>query len=170
MRFQVRHVTRYRYSRPVFGEPLTIRLRPRSDYRQHLLAYTIEIEPLPQALSEFVDLEGNDAACAWFRGTTDLITVMTSFVAQTNDINPFQFLLRPDAEQLPLAPEANERHHFDVYALPSIRCTEVEELAHEIARDVDHATVPFVCRMNEWIYAHHEKIVRDIGPAWRPAE
>ncbi len=170
MQFSVRHVTRFRYSRPVVCEPLTIRLRPRTNYRQQLLDYSIDIEPPPHGMSQFVDLEGNDTACAWFRGTTDHLTVTTWFVAQTINVNLFQFLLKPSADQLPLAAAASEEPLFDAYALPTVRCTEVEELAHQIAREVDGATVPFVSRLNDWIYAHHGKIVRDIGPAWRPAE
>jgi transglutaminase-like putative cysteine protease len=170
MRFSVRHVTRFRYSRPVVCEPLTIRLRPHTNHRQQLLEYSIDIDPAPHGMSELVDLEGNDSTCVWFRGPTDHLTVTTLFTAQTSNVNVFQFLLRPSADQLPLAFAAREEPLFEAYASPTVRCSEVEELAHQIAREVDCATVPFVCRLNNWIYAHHDKIMRETGPAWRPAE
>ena len=170
MQYRIRHVTRFQYSEPVFCEPLTIRLRPPSNHRQQLLAYSLDIDPLPAGIAEFVDIEGNNAASAWFQGTTDFLTVTVALAAQTLELNPFQFLLRPNAEQLPLVPDAGERIQFDAYSIRTVHCIEVEELAQQIAREVDDATVPFLCRMNEWIYTRHEKIVREEGPAWRPAE
>lgn len=165
-----RHVTRYQYSAPVFCEPLTVRLRPRSDHRQRLLAYSLLVEPQPLGLSELMDLEGNDTACAWFGATTDYLTVSSSFTAETSELDPFQFLLRPDAERLPLRPLASERPHFDTYATSTLHSEEVEELAQRIARDVNRATIPFVSGINQWIFANHEQIHRENGPAWPPLE
>jgi transglutaminase-like putative cysteine protease len=170
MRLRVRHVTRFHYSHPVFCEPLTIRLRPPSNHRQKLLAYSLDVDPLPAGIAEFVDIEGNNAACTWFRGTTDVLTVSIAFSAQTIDLDPFQFLLRPYAEQLPLVPDVDQRPQFDAYTTRTAHCIEVEELAQQIADEVDCATVPFLCRMNEWIYTRHERMVRVDGPAWQPAE
>jgi transglutaminase-like putative cysteine protease len=166
----VRHVTQYRYSDRVFCEPLTIRLRPRCDHRQRLLTYSLVVEPQPQGFSELVDLEGNNTACAWFGESTDYLTISSSLTAETTDVDPFQFLLRPDADRLPLRPCASERPHFDIYAASTLCNEEVEELAAEIAREVDRATVPFVSRINHWVFANHEKIVRDTGSAWPPLE
>jgi transglutaminase-like putative cysteine protease len=128
------------------------------------------VEPRPQGLAELVDLEGNDAACAWFDGQTDYLTVSSCFTAQTSDVDQFGFLLRPDAERLPLRPLSSERPHFDTYAASTLCCEEVEELAQGLARDVDRATIPFVSRTNQWVFANHEPIVRETGSAWPPLE
>jgi transglutaminase-like putative cysteine protease len=128
------------------------------------------VEPRPHGFCELVDLEGSDAACAWFDETTDYLSVDSSFTAETSHADPFQFLLRPDAERLPLRPMSCERPHFDTYAASTLCCEEVEELAQGIAREVDRATISFVSRTNQWVFANHEKVVRETGSAWPPLE
>src|SRR4051812_41907229 len=129
MHFHACHVTRYRYSRPVWCEPLIVRLKPRSDYRQRLLSFALDIEPAPQGRCDTIDLEGNDITTAWFQTPTDLLTVTTTFAAETEEVNPFQFLLRSGAARLPLVPLAEEEPHFKLYATPRSRSVEVDELA-----------------------------------------
>src|SRR5262245_65391267 len=97
MHFSIHHVTRYRYSRPVFCEPLTVRLRPRTDHRQRLLRFTIEFEPASKGRSHAIDLEGNEVTIAWFAGSTESLTVTTAVEAETDDVNPFHFLLKLSA-------------------------------------------------------------------------
>ena len=128
------------------------------------------VEPNPLGLSELTDLEGNDATCAWFGATTDYLTVSSSFTTETSDVDPFMFLLRPDAERLPLRPLTGERPHFDTYAASTLCSEEVEDLAQRIAREVDRATIPFVSQMNHWVFVNHEQIIRERGPAWPPLE
>jgi transglutaminase-like putative cysteine protease len=170
MHFSGCHVTRYRYSSPVKCLPLDIRLKPRADYRQRLLEYKLEIDPSPNAISNSLDWDGNEVATAWFGHELDTLTISTSFEAETDDGDPFQFLLRADATRLPLVPAANEESHFAVYARPRAVTAEVEELVHELARDANFDTLKFVCDFNQWIYCHLEKIVRPTGVAWRPRQ
>src|SRR5437762_14102001 len=85
MRFHVTHHTRYRYSRPIFLEPLTVRLRPRVDFRQRLLEFSLELDPAPAQLCEALDLEGNHVAYASFGDLTESLTLTTSFVAERSE-------------------------------------------------------------------------------------
>lgn len=170
MRFHIRHHTRYVYSQPVHCDPLEVRLRPRDDFRQRLLAFALDIDPAPAGIAESIDLEGNHVVRAWFAGSTEHLTVTASIAAETRDVNPFHFLLRSDAARLPLVPSASEERHFEAYARPLSRCTQLDEVVHELAREVEYAAVPFLCRLNEWICAAHEKTVRHEGPPWRPSE
>jgi transglutaminase-like putative cysteine protease len=168
MHFQARHVTRYRYSRPVWCEPLTVRLKPRSDYRQRLLSFDLDIDPVPKGRCDSIDLEGNEVTTAWFEAATDFLTVTTSFEAETEDVNPFQFVLRPTATRIPLVAPAEEQRYFELYAKPLTRSKEVDELVHRLAQKADFRTVEFLCGLNDWIHAHHEKILRPSGSAWEP--
>lgn len=64
--FKVRHLTRYRYAKPVrFGEHRMM-LRPRDDADQTLLAQRLEIWPTPDALDVSRDTHGNWVATARF--------------------------------------------------------------------------------------------------------
>jgi transglutaminase-like putative cysteine protease len=66
--FSVRHVTTYRYRRPVaFGEHRMM-FRPRDSYDQRLLASELEITPRPRSIRWMHDLFGNCVALARFSG------------------------------------------------------------------------------------------------------
>ncbi|WP_132256019.1 transglutaminase family protein [Methylobacterium segetis] len=62
----VRHVTTYRYRRPVaFGEH-RILFRPRDSYDQRLIEVSLDIEPEPRSLRWMFDVFGNCVAVATF--------------------------------------------------------------------------------------------------------
>ena len=64
--YTVRHVTTYRYSRPVgFGEH-RLMLRPRDSYDQRLLDSQLTIEPRPAELRWLHDVFGNCVTVASF--------------------------------------------------------------------------------------------------------
>jgi transglutaminase-like putative cysteine protease len=168
MHFTARHTTRYRYTAPVRCEPLTIRLKPRTDFRQRLVRYSLNIDPPPAGVSPAIDWEGNEATVAWFEGPLDELTIMTSFEAETCDVNPFDFLVAPTATRLPLLPAAQDAPFFALYANRADREAELEEWVQQLARDAEFDTLRFICNVNTWIHDHHEKIVRHDGAAWHP--
>jgi transglutaminase-like putative cysteine protease len=64
--FEVRHLTRYRYARPVRLGEHRMMLRPRDDADQQLIAHRLAISPTPDALEAFRDDHGNWVALARF--------------------------------------------------------------------------------------------------------
>jgi transglutaminase-like putative cysteine protease len=170
MHIKARHVTRYRYSQPVWCEPLTVRLRPRNDFRQRLLSFGLEVDPPPAGINETMDLEGNTAATVWFSEAAETLALTTAFEAVTEDVNPFQFVLHPSATRLPLTPTAEEHPHFALYASQREHSPEVVKTAHDLARQANLDTLEFLCSLNEWIHARHEKILRPDGAAWAPEQ
>src|SRR5262245_27624688 len=109
MFFQIKHVTRYNYSQPVFCDPLTIRLRPREDPTQRVLRYRVEVWPAPAGISEFVDLAGNAVTTVWFNDVTLSLSVTSSLLCETLLANPYNFILDCDALRLPLARPGDDR-------------------------------------------------------------
>jgi transglutaminase-like putative cysteine protease len=64
----IRHVTTYRYRRPVaFGEH-RLMLRPRDSHDQRVIAATLEISPKPRSLRFVQDAFGNHVGIARFSG------------------------------------------------------------------------------------------------------
>src|SRR4051794_41152040 len=102
MRISVVHSTAYRYSAPVYLEPHTIRLRPREDGTQRLIAFALDVTPAPAGRSEFLDQDGNVVTQAWFLGVTEELVVRTSFQVETLRANPFDFLLLAQDRELPM--------------------------------------------------------------------
>ncbi len=165
MLFRISHATRYAYSRPVFLEPHTLRLRPKSGSSQRLLHYSLDIDPEPVVLTEAEDSEGNDVAIAWFEGTTDHLIVRVGFEVQTRRGNPFDYL-PADLEQsrLPLKyPDPEQRLLQPYLASSSNKDGIVGDFAFSIAKDAGLEALPFLHALNGEIYRAVRVENRDYG-------
>ncbi|WP_225322950.1 transglutaminase N-terminal domain-containing protein [Synechococcus sp. RSCCF101] len=107
MRFQIDHVTTYRYDRPVTLSPHLLRLQPRTDPTQRVLNALLTLDPSPTRCIETIDLDGNTVTRVLFPDTplTSLRVQMRCEV-ETLRSNPFDFLLEPWATRLPLQASA----------------------------------------------------------------
>jgi transglutaminase-like putative cysteine protease len=171
MRFEIDHLTRYEYSRAVFLEPHTFRLRPRSDTFQRLVRFQLQIEPKPVVLSEALDVEGNVVAHAWFSGMTDSLAMRVSFEAETLRPNPFDYLLVLDqtADELPL------RYRAEVLPVLSA-CLDsrsdadgpVARFARSVAGEVNGQVLPFLLQLSRQIHKEFDVVVREEGESWPP--
>lgn len=169
MYFQLKHVTRYNYSLPVFCNPLTIRLRPREDPMQRTLRYRIDIWPQPAGLSEQLDLAGNNVALVWFQEMTLSLSITTSFLVDTQLTNPFNFILDNDALALPWPRPASDCNLAAYYLRDDDPSVLVARYAESIAEQVDNQTVPFLSFLARSLYERTERQIREEGEAW-PAE
>ncbi|WP_323357555.1 transglutaminase N-terminal domain-containing protein [Cyanobium gracile] len=63
MLFQVRHSLRYRYERPVFLEPMTVRLTPRKNVNKRLSHHQVRVkdEPAGASVHPLPAVEGSSA-------------------------------------------------------------------------------------------------------------
>jgi len=170
MLFHIKHASRFRYTRPVFCEPMTLRLRPREDASQRLLRHHVWVDPEPAGMTEYVDLDGHAAVQLWFDGLTSLLSVVVSSTVETLRTNPFDYLLPADAVGLPFRyPAAVERGLAGYLggddAPPTVRAQALALLARSEGR-----TVPFLTDLTAWISKEHEKLVRLEGPPLPPAE
>lgn len=64
MRYDIRHVTTYRYEAPVSSARCVLKLSPRSGSDQQRLSHELMISPQPRTLSHRRDFFGNDVAVA----------------------------------------------------------------------------------------------------------
>jgi len=161
VRFTLRHLTRYAYSRPVFLEPHTFRLTPRQDACQRVLAHELRIDPAPAGRFEGIDAEGNPFVQAWFEGLTETLTVETLTTAETLRTNPFAFLLDDTACRVPptFAPD-------ELPALAACLRTDPAD-DQSVAPLVRHALdasggrgLDFLLALNTWIFTNVAKEIR----------
>jgi transglutaminase-like putative cysteine protease len=169
MFFQIKHVTRYSYSQPVFCDPLTIRLRPREDPTQRLLRYRVEVWPEPAGQNESVDLAGNTVTTVWFHDVTLALSITTSLLCETLIANPYHFILDNDALRLPLARPSDDRSLLAYYLRDEEVSPVVQQFAESIAKEVNYQTVPFLSFLARTLYERTERLIREQGEAW-PAE
>ena len=102
MRCRIVHRTRYDYGGKVFLEPHLLRLVPRGDAAQRLLAFSAAIEPEPAGRTLITDVWGNTVLSVWFADLTDHLTVTTEATVATLRDNPFDYLIETPRAVLPV--------------------------------------------------------------------
>jgi transglutaminase-like putative cysteine protease len=101
--FQIHHQLRYRYERPVFLEPHTLRLTPRQERGQQLRRHQLQIEAAASGRTAVLEPEGGEAEVLWFNEPRQELTITVDSLVETRRCNPFDWILtEPALERLPL--------------------------------------------------------------------
>ena len=85
MRFEIRHLTRYRYAAPVRLGPHWLRLNPREGVA---LQHDLAIVPQPAYMREETDAFGNRVNHLGFEGETRQLTILSRLVGETRQAPP----------------------------------------------------------------------------------
>lgn len=171
MIFKIKHTTQYTYNNPVFLEPQTIRLKPRTNASQKLLKYNLNIKPEPACITTVSDPEGNEITHAWFQNTTKTLTIQSEFEAETLLENPFNYIPINETEnKLPLIYPNTYREQLAPYISgPTPIKESVAAFAQSVAKEADHQTLPFLTALNQKIFTNFKTVIRDTGDPM-PAE
>ncbi|MCI0753730.1 transglutaminase family protein [Teichococcus vastitatis] len=120
--FSVRHLTEYRYARPVeFGEH-RLMFRPRDSHDQRLLHASLEVDPEPAAIRWLHDVFGNSVALVRFGRPATRLRFETRICLDHTPFSGPDFQIDEAARHHPVlyAPEdvpdlarCIERHHAD---------------------------------------------------------
>ena len=161
MLFTVKHRISYSYDHPVFPEPHTIRMRPRSDVQQRLVSFAMQITPDAAGYTENVDISGGSATFAWFDGMTSSLIFEATSVVETTRENPFDFIL-PDAlhNQLPLSYSDNVQKELAPFLTPITIGPLTHALIEEGRSAVNNDTLVFPTWLVEQIRSRVEHTTR----------
>ena len=170
MYLALQHTLRFRYSQPVFLEPMQLRLRPRSDGSQQVESFRLEVSPGPAGWSESVDLHGNAVSQIWFDELHDGLTLAASCYVRTRRENPFDFLLEHDAQQLPMTLDFEHARVLAAFLDAGDIRPEVAEFAETIARENDRRPLDTALGLARSISERFDWTTRPSGPPWRPEE
>jgi transglutaminase-like putative cysteine protease len=167
LRFNIEHTTTYNYSQPVRLEPHDVRLCPRSDAAQSLKSWDLQVSPPPLQQSPVTELDGNTIVKLWFAPapTSQLIVTVRSQV-ETHCTNPFNYLLEPWAQTLPLNYPAAMLNQLTPYLCgPIWRSIDpaVVTLAEEISLTVNGNVSQFLTALNQRIHDHCKYVIRETG-------
>jgi transglutaminase-like putative cysteine protease len=171
--YNIEHSIEYRYSQPVSFAPHQLRLYPRSNVQQSVLSFDLTIDPLPQQISESIDLDGNNSILVWFDDNpTDRLKIQTKTQVSTHLINPFNYLLEPWADRLPIDYHHSLAQQLQPY-LAGYLAHSIDpiaaELAGEIWQSVEGKTVQFLTELNQQIYHNCQYSIRQDGAALPPS-
>lgn len=95
------HLTTYRFERPVFLGPHIIRLRPAPRCYMPVQDYSFKVHTPEHSLYWQQDPYGNFLARLIFPQASNEIKLEVELIADIQPINPFNFLVEPDAETYP---------------------------------------------------------------------
>jgi transglutaminase-like putative cysteine protease len=168
MLLKIRHETSYRYSKAVYCEPLTIRLRPRDDSSHRLESFSLKVRPEPAGVTYFKDLYCNDVARCWFKAFISDLTVTNECLVETRLQNPFNFLLSPEAVNLPLKRGEKASPIWSYYAEPGGDSASLRQLAAETLEESGGETLSFLTHLTGRIYRECQLVVRPQGVAFDP--
>jgi transglutaminase-like putative cysteine protease len=167
MKLSVEHSTVYRYDYAVVLEPHIFRLRPRMTSVQRLLAFEIQILPVPAGTNESLDQDGNLALHAWFDALTQELSVLSRFTVEMLRENPFDFMPSGgNSLNLPLwyleplcaalAPYRNDTQVGEA----------VKQYAKSVAASAQWNTLPFLTTLNQQIFQTFHHVTRPEGLPW----
>jgi transglutaminase-like putative cysteine protease len=166
MKITATHSTLYRYDFPVYLEPHIFRVRPRMTNTQQLLAFDIQIVPLPAGTTECLDQDGNLAINAWFDAPTSSLSVTSRFTVEMLRPNPFDYILTADSLKLPLSyPEplctalAPYRHEGQI-------AESVKQFAKALAADAQWNTLAFLTTLSRQVFQTCRQVTRLYGAPW----
>ena len=171
MFFSIHHAMRFLYSMPVFVEPHTIRLRPRSDPHQRLIRFRLSLNPEPTGISHSLELEGNCASHVWFSGTHEFVEIIAMSEVQTVRTNPFDFIFcPPEAADVPMSYPEPLRTLLKPYCVREASDNDINSFANEVARRNKGKTIPFLQDLCQTISQGFTKLHRKFGEPLHPSE
>jgi uncharacterized protein (DUF2126 family) len=155
----LRHVTHYRYDRPVALGPQIVRLRPAPHSRTRILSYSLDVAPATHFLNWQQDPQGNYLARLVFPEKTREFRVAVDLVAEMSVLNPFDFFLSPHAEKVPFAYSTVERRELTPYLVKAPATPLLAKFLADIPRE-PMRTNDFIVDLNRRVADHIRYLIR----------
>jgi transglutaminase-like putative cysteine protease len=171
MQYKIEHVTRYCYSKKVFLEPHTVRLRPRTDSAQTLKNFEIDVKPTPVGMTKIIDV-GGDSIFLWFEELTDSLEIACRSGVETHRSNPFDYILASDrVHRLPMEYVSPYETALGPYRIASSKVgNRFEGFVAKILLESENSSLKFLSSLTSYIYDNFEYETRHQGLAYEPDE
>ena len=155
----LKHVTHYRYDRPVSLSPQIVRLRPAAHCRTPILAYSLTVEPKQHYVNWQQDPFSNYLARLTFPEKTTEFKITVDLVAEMSVYNPFDFFLEPEGETYPFAYDETLEKELAPYLVKSELTPHLEAFLKRV--DVKpRRTIDFLVGINQQIHDEIRYLIR----------
>jgi uncharacterized protein (DUF2126 family) len=151
----LKHVTRYRYDRPVTLSPQVVRLRPAPHCRTKILSYSLKVEPAEHFVNWQQDPFANYLARLVFLEKTQEFTVTVDLVAEMAVYNAFDFFLEPQAQKFPFVYDEAQRAELAPYLMTE----KAGPLLKKYMKGVSRRPVPTI----DFLVALNQRIQKDVS-------
>jgi len=131
--YAIRHLTRFRYSKPISESIMETRMHPRSDATQHCLSFSLSVSPRCRVFS-YRDHHGNHVQHFDIPGEHNQLVIVAESLVEQQPLAPMPSFLSPDAwGALDAMIDADD---YGEMLLPS-RFVQSTPLVEELAKKLD---------------------------------
>lgn len=155
----IRHVTHYRYDRPVTLGPQIIRLRPAPHSRTRIISHSLKVAPQPHFVNHQQDAYGNWLARYVFPEPVRELLIEVDLVADMTVYNPFDFFIEEAAEFWPFAYASEIEQDLSIYLARDSEGPRFQAFLASIARG-RMRTTDFLVSLNQRIAAEVGYVIR----------
>ncbi|WP_231597816.1 transglutaminase family protein [Synechococcus sp. CBW1002] len=168
--FQIRHELHYAYARPVFLEPMTLRLTPRQDCTQTVLSHRLQVRDPADGAAAVLEPGGGDGLVLWFHKERQTLHLQVEMQVETHRDNPFDWIVtEPAARHLPLTYTPALRAAL-APCLGGPQHPQVSAWAAELAESVQGSTTDFLMALADQIHHGFHHVGRPDGAALQPEQ
>jgi transglutaminase-like putative cysteine protease len=158
--YSIRHLTRFRYSRPISESIMETRMNPRSDSSQHCLTFTLSVSPRCRVFS-YRDHLGNNVQHFDIPGEHNQLVIVAESVVEQQPLPDVPHFLSPDAWQD--LDELVDAGDYSEMLLPSTFATETPALV-ELAKKMEVVRrddpLHLVLELNQRLYHYFDYVPR----------
>ncbi|HYO93309.1 MAG TPA: transglutaminase family protein [Polyangiaceae bacterium] len=160
IRVAVRHSTHYGYDRRIQLGPQVVRLRPAPHARTHIASFAFKVEPKAHFLNWQQDPQGNFLARLVFPEPTDHFRIDVEVTADLRVVNPFDFFLEPEVEQVPFAYDEATARELRPYLEVAEVGPRFDALVAELRPAQKQRTVDYLVLLNQVIQKRVDYVIR----------
>ncbi|MGQ0799283.1 MAG: transglutaminase family protein [Pseudomarimonas sp.] len=151
----LKHLTSYRYDRPIMIGPQVVRLRPAPHCRTRVISYSLRVEPEGHFVNWQQDPQANYLARLSFPKKADHLRIEVDLVVEMTVINPFDFFLDEAARSVPFVYDPDVEHELKPFLAKSPLTPELKRYLASLPQTAER-TIDFLVEINR-------RLSQDIG-------